>query len=255
MFRQRGRSILGLYSDLIFTRMTTPEIMQQLASLGSESTKNTFLKHGAHEPFFGVRVGDLKPIQKKIKKNHTLALELYATGNSDAMYLAGLIADEKAMTKEDLQRWAEQAYWYMLSEYTVAWVAAESKYGFELAKVWIQSENERIATAGWATLSNLGSIKPDTELDLDYLGQQLDFVQQNIHNSPNRVRYTMNGFVIAMGAFVPALAEKAKSVAKAIGKVQVNMGETSCKVPVALPYIEKVEKMGRAGKKKKTARC
>ncbi|MEJ8800696.1 DNA alkylation repair protein [Pontibacter sp. H249] len=235
--------------------MTTADIMQQLASLGSETTKNTFLKHGAREPFFGVKVGDLKPIQKKLKKNHTLAMELFATGNSDAMYLAGLIADEKAMTKEDLQLWAEQAYWYMISEYTVAWVAAESPYGFELAKEWIQSDNERLATAGWATLSNLGGIKPDNELDLDYLSQLLDHVQQNIHNSPNRVRYTMNSFVIAMGAFVPALTDKAKAVAAAIGKVEVYMGETSCKVPVALPYIEKVEKMGRHGKKKKMARC
>lgn len=235
--------------------MTTPEIMQQLASLGSESTKNIWTKHGAKEPLFGVKVGDLKPIQKKIKKNHALAMELYATGNSDAMYLAGLIADEKAITKDDLQRWAEQAYWYMLSEYTVAWVTAESKYGFELAKEWIHSDDEKISTAGWATLSNLGSIKQDTELDLDYLSQQLDHVKQNIHASPNRVRYTMNGFVIAMGAFVPSLTAKAKEVANAIGKVDVYMGNTSCKVPVALPYIENIEKMGRSGKKKKTCRC
>ncbi len=229
--------------------------MQQLASLGSETIKNTFLKHGAKEPFFGVKVGDLKVIQKKIKKNHTLAMELYDTGNSDAMYLAGLIADENVVSKADLQRWAEQAYWYMISEHTVASVAAESKYGFELAKEWIQSDIETIATTGWATLSNLASIKPDSELDLDYLNQQLDFVQQNIHNSPNRVRYTMNGFVIAMGGFVPSLTDKAKAVAKAIGKVDVYMGQTSCKVPVALPYIEQMETMGRAGKKKKTARC
>ncbi|MBC5992392.1 DNA alkylation repair protein [Pontibacter cellulosilyticus] len=235
--------------------MTTPDIMQQLASLGCETTKNTLTRHGAKEPFFGVRVGDLKPIQKKIKKNHALALELYETGNSDAMYLAGLIADETAMTKEDLQRWAEQAYWYMLSEYTVAWVASESKYGFELAKEWIKSDNERLVTAGWATLSNLGGIKPDHELDLDYLSQQLDFVQQHIHSSLNRIRYTMNGFVIAMGSFVPALTEKARAVAAAIGKVEVYMGQTSCKVPEASPYIEKVIQMGRHGRKKKTARC
>ena len=255
MLKQLGRSILGQYFGPFFILMTTAEIMQQLAGLGSETTKNTLLKHGAREPFFGVKVGDLKPIQKKIKKNHSLAMELYATGNSDAMYLAGLIADEKAMTKDDLQRWAEQAYWYMLSEYTVAWVAAESEHGFELAKEWIQSENERLATAGWATLASLAGHKPDSELDLSYLHRQLDYVQQHIHDSPNRVRYTMNGFVIAIGSFVPALADKAKAVASVIGKVEVYMGETSCKVPEAFPYIEKVEKMGRAGKKKKSTRC
>lgn len=235
--------------------MTVDEIILQLESLGSQTIKNIYLKHGAREPFFGVKVGDLKPIQKKIKKNYSLAKELYATGNSDAMYLAGLIADEKAMTKTDLQIWAEQAYWYMLSEYTVAWVAAESNYGFELAKEWVRSDNEKLATTGWATLSSLATITQDSELDLDYLAEQLDHVAKTIHNSPNRVRHTMNGFVIAIGSFVSALTDKAKEVARAIGTVQVDMGGTACKTPEAYSYIEKVEKSGRAGKKKKTARC
>ncbi len=74
--------------------MTTEEIMVELHRYGSEQTKKVLIKHGAREPFFGVKVQDLKKIVKKVKKNHALALELYATGNSDAMYLAGLITDE-----------------------------------------------------------------------------------------------------------------------------------------------------------------
>jgi len=235
--------------------MTTEEIMQQLAGLGSQQIKNIYLKHGAKEPFFGVKIGDLKPIQKKLKKNYSLAKELYATGNSDAMYLAGLIADEKVMTKADLQDWVQNAVWYMHCEYTVAWVAAESNYGFELAKEWINSEDENTATAGWATLTSLVSIKADSDLDIDFLSEQLNHVAEVIHESPNRVRYIMNGFVIAVGCYVPALTDKAKSVAKTIGTVSVNMGDTACKTPDAYTYIEKVEKAGRLGKKKKMARC
>jgi 3-methyladenine DNA glycosylase AlkD len=235
--------------------MTAPEIMEQLATLGSQTIKNIYLKHGATEPLYGVRVGDLKPIQKKLKKNYNLAKELYQTGNSDAMYLAGLIADEKAMTREDLQNWVNNAVWYMHCEYTVAWVAAESNYGFELAKEWIKSGDENIATSGWATLASLASIKGDSKLDIAFLGEQLDHVAKVIHSSPNRVRYTMNGYVIAIGCFIPALTEKAKAVARIIGKVEVNMGDTACKTPVAYSYIEKLEKTGRIGKKKKTARC
>ncbi|RYZ44357.1 MAG: hypothetical protein EOP49_27295 [Sphingobacteriales bacterium] len=91
--------------------MTVNEIMQQLAGMGSEQTRKTFTNHGATGNFFGVKVGDLKTIQKKVKKNHQLSLDLYNTGNSDAMYLAGLIADEKQITKKDLQSWAENATW------------------------------------------------------------------------------------------------------------------------------------------------
>ena len=91
--------------------MTTKEVLAELENYGNPSTKKIFLKHGAKEPFFGVKVQDLKKIQKKIKKDYDLSLALYETGNVDAMYLAGLIADETKMSKTDLNRWAKEAYW------------------------------------------------------------------------------------------------------------------------------------------------
>src|SRR5262245_21137453 len=125
--------------------MTAQDIVQELKSLGSETYKKVFLKHGVREPFFGVKVEDLKKIQKRIKMDYQLALDLYDTGISDAMYLAGLIADDAKMTKKDLERWAEGAYWSMISEYTVPWVASGSKHGRELALKWIESKKENIA--------------------------------------------------------------------------------------------------------------
>jgi 3-methyladenine DNA glycosylase AlkD len=235
--------------------MNAQEVLAQLAAMATEQTKKTFSRHGAPDPFFGVKVGDMKLIQKKVKKDHQLSLDLYDTGNSDAMYLAGLIADEKKISKAELQHWAEKATWYMLGEYTVAWVAAESAFGLELAREWIESPNEIIATAGWSTLGSLVAIKPDAELDHEYFHSLLKRVEKEIHTAPNRVRYVMNSFVIAVGCYVPVLTSAAKAAARKIGKVEVNMGDTACKVPAAEDYINKVEEMGRLGQKKKMARC
>lgn len=235
--------------------MNKEDVLQELAGYGNENTKRVLVKHGAREPFFGVKVQDLKKIQKKIKKNHKLSLELYATGNSDAMYLAGLIADEKQMTPDILNNWVKEAYWYMISEYTVAWIAAESDYGFTLGQEWIQSKQENIACAGWSTLTSVTSIKPDEELDLETYRKLLNLVGDVIHQSPNRVRYTMNGFVIAVACFVAPLTNHAIEIATKIGKVKVEMGGTACKVPLATDYIQKVIDKNRIGKKKKKARC
>lgn len=233
--------------------MDLHEVMREMESYADERTKNTHLKHGAKEPLFGLKVADLKKILKKTKKNHELSLELYNTGNSDAMYLAGLMADEKKISKNELNQWVKKAYWYFLSEYTVPWLAAESPYGFELGLEWIKSPEETIASAGWSTLSNYASITDS--LDLDIYGSLLEEVEKNIHNAKNRVRYTMNGFVIAVGSYIPELSDKAKKIALKIGKVDVYMGGTSCKVPLATDYIKKVEDKGRIGKKRKMARC
>ena len=235
--------------------MTTKEILQELQNYGNEQTKKTLLNHGAKEPFFGVKVQDLKKILKKTKKNHELSLELYATGNSDAMYLAGLMADEKQITKEHLNDWVDKAYWYYLSEYAVPWVAAETEYGFELGLEWIKSVKENIAAAGWSTLAYYAAVNEDDLLDNSVYIKLLDTVARDIHGAQNRVRYVMNGFVIAIGSYVEALTEKSKEVAKEIGKVSVDVGGTACKVPLADEYIDKVRDKGRIGKKRKTARC
>ncbi len=235
--------------------MTRDEIMVALKEFGNDQTKKIFLNHGAIEPFFGVKVGDLKTIQKKVKKNHDLSLELYETGNSDAMYLAGLIADEKQISKEELQHWVENAYWYMLSEYTVAWITAESRFGMELAVQWIESENENICSAGWATLSNLLALTPNESIDINQTQAFMSRILNTIHTAPNRVRYTMNGFIISVGSYISELAEEAKEYGRKIGKVSVQMGNTSCKVPESVSYIEKVQKRSGIAKKKKKVRC
>ncbi len=235
--------------------MTTADILKTLESYGDERTKNTLLRHGAQEPFFGVKVADLKKILKKTKKNHELSLELYATGNSDAMYLAGLMADESKITKEQLQDWVDKAYWYYLSEYTVPWIAADTKFGFELGLEWIKSGEERIAAAGWATLASYAGVHADDTLDIVKYSELLDTVARDIHSAENRVRYTMNNFVIAIGSYIEALTEKAQATADQIGKVEVQMGNTACKVPLATTYIQKVIDRGSIGKKRKTARC
>ncbi|MFN0173141.1 MAG: DNA alkylation repair protein [Saprospiraceae bacterium] len=235
--------------------MTAKEILSQLQAFGDASTKKTLMTHGAKEPLFGVKVADLKKILGKTKKNHELSLELYKTGNTDAMYLAGLMADEKKITKEQLEEWVEQAYWYYLSEYTVPWVAAESKYGFELGQKWIKSNKETIAAAGWGTLSYYAGVHEDKDLDIPAYSKLLDMVENEIHKAPNRVKYAMNGFIIAIGGYIEALTEKAKETAKKVGKVHVEMGGTACKVPLATDYIQKVIDRGALGKKRKTARC
>ncbi len=235
--------------------MNVETVMTELKAKGNEAIKKILIKHGVKEPFFGVKVEDLKVIQKKVKKDYQLAKDLFATGNSDAMYLAGLIADENKMTKEDLFLWVSQAQSNNINSYTVPWIAAESKFGYELALEWIESKEEFIAVAGWATLSNLVAIKQDKELDISVLKKLLLRVHKEIHQVDNRVRQQMNIFIIAVGSYIVSLTDFSVDIAKKIGEVKVNMNGTACKVPDAAAYIMKVKEKGKLGKKKKMARC
>ena len=234
--------------------MTAREILAELKPLGSESYRRIMLNHGVREPCFGVKISELKKIQKREKKNYQLALDLYDTGVYDARYLAGLIADDARMTKKDLQRWVKDSDKGLASS-TVPWVASGSPHGSELALEWIESREPLIAVAGWGTLAAIVSIKPDAELDLPLLKRLLQRVQKTIHQETDIVRSQMNSFVICVGSYVKSLTDFAIQTAEKIGTVSVDPGNTSCEVPFAPDYIRKVQARGTIGKKRKSAKC
>ncbi len=235
--------------------MTTNEILEYLKEKGSEQYKKVLFNHGAKEPMFGTKIEDMKKLMKINKFDNTIAMELYATGNSDAMYMAGLIANGRFMTKEQLNDWAEKASWKMLSESTVPWVATESTFGIELALEWIKSDKENIASTGWSTLSGIVSVKPDEELDFNLIKELFQIINKDINKSPDRVRYTMNQFVLSVACYVIPLHDEALDVARIIGKINVDMGKTACKIPSVIDYVEKVKKAGKLGIKRKTIKC
>lgn len=235
--------------------MTADQILAEIEPLGSESYRRILRNHGVTGPLFGVKIEELKKYQKAIKKDYRLALDLFDTGVYDAIYLAGLIADESQMTKDDLRQWLEKATSDVVAEFAVAWVAAEGPHGWDLALEWIDSSDEKAVVVGWGTLSSLVSVRDDASLDIPALRGLLQRVSSTIHSQSDRVRYKMNGFVIALGSYVCELTEEAMRAGREIGKVSVDMGKTDCGVPFAPDYIQKVIDKGRIGKKRKMARC
>ena len=236
---------------------TLKSIMAHLSSKGSEKTRSIYKRHGVTaEQMFGVSIAGLKAIAKTIRGQQALACQLYETGNLDAMYLAGLVADGSQMNKKQLQAWAEGAAGMpMISEYTVPWVTVENPHARDLALEWIRSKKEHVASCGWCTYAGLVATKADEALDLAEVEKLLGTVVKEIRGAQNRVRHTMNGFVIAVGTYVKPLLKQAKASAQQIGAVSVDMGDTACEVPLAPARIAKIEAAGRVGKKRKTIRC
>lgn len=233
--------------------MEIEEVMLYLEEHGSEQSRRIYGNHGVPDPKYGVKISDLKVLKKIIKKDYDLSLRLFDTGNYDAMYLAGLIADEAAMTLKDLNHWVVNSRCDSIACTAVAFIASESSFGVQLAREWIQSDVETIAAAGWSTYSSILATLPNDDIDMHEISQYLDHIAKVIHDECEDVKYQMNFFVISAGGYVPELSQKAKELGDKIGKVTVAMGNTSCKVPMIRTYIEKME--SRGVKKKKQARC
>ncbi|MCU6602764.1 DNA alkylation repair protein [Peribacillus frigoritolerans] len=235
--------------------MNVEMVMQELEALGKERTKKMYISNGAHEPLFGVATGAMKPIVRKIKINQDLAEELYSTGNYDAMYFAGIIADPKAMTESDYDRWMDAAYFYMLSDYVVAVTLSESDIAQEVSDKWIASGEELRMSAGWSCYCWLLGNRKDVEFSESKISNMLDLVKHTIHESPERTKSAMNNFLYTVGISYLPLHEKAVETAKAIGIVEVKRDKKKISFLNAYESIQKEVGRGRLGFKRKHVRC
>ena len=230
-------------------------VMQELEALGSERIKKTYISNGANEPLFGVATGKMKPIAKKIKINQTLAEQLYATGNFDAMYFAGIIADPMTMNEADFERWMDAAYFYMLSDYVVAVTLAETKFAQNVSDKWIASGEELRMSAGWSCYCWLLGNRKDGEFDPSKIASMLDQVEKTIHDSPVRTKSSMNNFVYTVGISYVPLHDKAVETAEAVGPVELKRDNKKSSILLASETIQKGIDRGQLGFKRKYVRC
>ncbi|MFC4323032.1 DNA alkylation repair protein [Litchfieldia salsa] len=230
-------------------------VMQELEALGKERTKKIYISNGAQEPVFGVATGAMKPIAKQIKINQRLADELYATGNYDAMYFAGIIADPKAMTESDFDRWMDAAYFYMLSDYVVAVTLSESDIAQEVADNWIASNQELRMSAGWSCYCWLLGNRPDNKFSESKISTMLDTVKAEIHDSPERTKSAMNNFLSTVGISYKPLNEKVLEISREVGIVEVKRENKKRSFLNAYESIQKEMDRGRLGFKRKYVRC
>lgn len=235
--------------------MNSNDVMLALQELGTERTKKIYLSNGAKEPVFGVATGAMKPLKRTINKNQALAEELYATGNYDAMYFAGVIADPKAMTEADFDRWIEDAYFYMISDYVVAVTLAESPLAQEIADKWINSGQELKMSAGWSCYCWLLGNQKDENFSTEKLSQMLERVKADIDRAPERTKIAMNNFIYTVGLSYIPLHEVALTTSKEIGPIVLQRDGKKNTILYALESIEKDKAKNRIGFKRKYVRC
>jgi 3-methyladenine DNA glycosylase AlkD len=220
--------------------MQFTEVLRTLEAAGSAQTRKTYTRHGVAEPMYGVSYAVLRPLAKRIGANQKLAEQLWATGNFDCRALATLIADPATVKRSTLTAWTKSANIRCLAS-DFARLVARSPHAVDLASKWCASKKEGESASGWSVVAVLAMEDDAADLD-ELLAASLDVIEATIDAAPNYTRYAMNGALIAIGGRNAALKKRALAVAKAIGKVEVDHGDTDCKTPDAAAYIAKIWK-------------
>lgn len=212
--------------------MAVTEIMIELEKLGTAQTRKTFMNHGAPANCFGVKIGDLKKyLLKKVKHQQTLCMDLFATENPDAQYLAGLGVNPKEMSKADVVLWLKQSCWSAIDEMIVAGVAAESPFALELAREWLAATDTKSQNVGWLTFGKYLALNPDEHIPQEEVKQLLKRLSTEIHVAPNAIRYSMNQFIIYAGSYCPNITDLALETAATIRDVEITLPTKGCRLP------------------------
>jgi 3-methyladenine DNA glycosylase AlkD len=218
------------------SRMTLAQAMAALEKAGSAQTRKTYARHGAPEPMFGVSFATLKTLVKEIRVDQELAGALWSTGNFDARNLAVKIADPAGIPSRELDRWAATPAGRMCGAY-VGQLAAESPHGRAKADQWLAASDASARCTGWSTVAAMAMI--DEKQTDAWFAERLAQIEKDIHSAPNEHRSIMNQALIAIGCRSAALRKSAAAAAKRIGMVDVDHGDTDCKTPDAVAYIDK----------------
>ncbi len=220
--------------------MDAQEILATLRKLGKPQTVAIYKRHGSGDNVFGVLTSEIAKLRKKIKVDHALAMALWNTGNSEARVLALQIADATKVTRVDADRFLENGPVHFLGCYLCE-LLARSPIAEQVMRDWMKSPEEFTREMGYGIFSACLKNDPDSISDAD-AEKVLATIEQEIQRSPNWARYAMNGALIAIGVLKPALRDMALEVARRIGKVENDHGETHCKTPDAVPCIVKASK-------------
>jgi 3-methyladenine DNA glycosylase AlkD len=219
-------------------------VMRELEALGTERTKKSYLSRGVSEPLFGVATGAMKPLKKQIGVDQALADRLWDSGNYDAMYFAGMIADVRVMTEADFERWIDGAHGPMLSDFVVAVTLAESDLAQGIANRWIRSGEENRASAGWACYEWLLGWRPDSYFEPETIRELLELASSGIHGASPHLKHAMNGFIVAVGVSYEPLHGEARETATGIDEAGS-----------AAERIRKAAEQGKIGFKRRAVRC
>lgn len=219
--------------------MTVKEILAQLESLGDEARRKHNAKAGAPDNQFGVKLGDLRTLAKKLKTNHALALELWDTGNVDAQLLATLLTKPKELTAKELDKLTRSTTCSQVADWLNSYVVAEHPEKDALREKWMKDKDRWAARAGWNLTASRINKKNAGDLDLEAL---LDRIEKEMPKAKPEVQWTMNNTLGAIGIHHPKLRKRAVAIGEKIGLYRDWPVSKGCIIPYVPVWVDAMVK-------------
>ena len=213
--------------------MTLKETLKQLEALGDEKMRAYNIKSGAGDNQFGVQLGDIRVLAKKIKTNHELALALWKSGNIDAQFLATLLIKPKNLSSGEMDRMVRSITFVRVADWLISYVVKQHSDKESLRQEWMVTDDPWAARAAWSLTAERVAKSPEG-LDLPAL---LDRIESEMANAAPEVQWTMNGALAEIGIHFPKLRKRAIAIGEKLGIYRDYPCSKGCTSPFAPIWI------------------
>lgn len=216
--------------------MTLKETLEQLESISDEKTRSYNLKNGIGNNQYGVKLGDIRKLAKKIKTNHDLALELWETENFDAQMLAILIIKPKDLTADELDEMVRSVEYDRVADWLNAYVVKLHPDNEILRQKWMHDKNPMSARAGW-NLTSQRIVKNPEMVEIPAL---LERIENEMASSAPEAQWTMNFTLAEIGINHPEYRQKAIDIGEKLGVYRNYPVSKGCTSPFAPIWIKEI---------------
>ncbi|MBP7960924.1 MAG: DNA alkylation repair protein [Caldilineaceae bacterium] len=221
--------------------MTLNETLAQLESLGKEKVRAQNSKAGAGTNQYGVLRGDVRKLAAKIKNDHDLAIQLWATGNIDAQFLAILLIKPKDLSRAEVDGMMRSIDFTQVADWFISYIASKHPDKESLRQGWMADGDPWAARAGWALTSERISKSPDG-IDLPGL---LNRIESDMKEAAPEVQWTMNNCLAGIGIHFPDHRQRALAIGETLGIYRDYPVPKGCTSPFAPIWInEMVSRQG-----------
>jgi 3-methyladenine DNA glycosylase AlkD len=166
-------------------------VLRELRALGDPRVRTSLAHFNIHvDDAYGIPAPVLHAVAKKIGRNHTLAEQLWATGNHDAKCLAALVGEPARVTATQMNRWVRDFDAWDIVDGTCCYLFVHATPAWKKAMEWSHRKDEFGKRAGFALMAYL-AYKDKTALDARFL-RLLAIIRREARDHRNFVKKAVN---------------------------------------------------------------
>jgi 3-methyladenine DNA glycosylase AlkD len=224
--------------------------MRELAGLEEPKMREANERRGDDH---GVNLTQLRALAKRLKTQHELAVQLWATGDTAARLLATLVCKPKSFAATELDVMIRGIRSPKLLDWFVVNVVKPSRHAEQLRVAW-KDGDEVMGRAGWS-LTTARVVKRAEGLDLEAL---LDQIEKEMKQAPAHKQWAMNHCLAEIGIHHPQHRKRAIAIGERLAVLIDYPASPGCTPPYAPVWIAEMvrrheETRGRAQRPKKGA--